>query len=91
MQRYRSRILQLSCQPVYRFVFINSFYVVNSAVTSSLRTDHGTTEGTSLTCDRAVLECTADLTVLAIQIADLTSAYAKVTSRDIYIRTNVTV
>ena len=72
-------------------MFHNSFYIVNSAVTSCFRTNQRTTEGHSLTCDSTVLECTAKFSVLAIQITNLTSAYTKVTSRDIYVRSDVTI
>ena len=72
-------------------MFHNCFYIVNSAVTSCFRTYQRTTEGHSLTSDSTVLECTTDLSVLAIQVTDLTSTYTKVTSRDIYVRSDVTI
>ncbi len=68
-----------------------SYQVVNSTVTGSLGTDQGAAEGQALAGDDAVLESANDAAILTVQVADLASTNAHVTSGDVDVGTDVTI
>ena len=65
--------------------------VVHSAVAGSLGTEGGAAVGSALTGENAVLPYALQTAILAIHKADLTAAYADITSGHVAVGANVTI
>ena len=65
--------------------------VINSTETGCFRTDQGAAEGEALAGQHAVFICAYETLILAEHIANLTAAYAQVTSRNVHAGANVAI